>query len=118
MARNRVEELESKVAELESTVQGLTEELVEANERIRDLEAELEPEPASGSGFEAADRRRVVDPEEFAEEFDAPEGADRVGEAADDAGETASGVDTDKNEDHQTEDERTESDPGDDIIIA
>lgn len=44
---NRVEELESKVAELESTVDGLTEELVEAKERIRELEAELESDPSS-----------------------------------------------------------------------
>ncbi|MEF8830842.1 MAG: hypothetical protein V5A23_04815 [Halobacteriales archaeon] len=35
---NRVEQLEKRVRELEATVQGLTEELVEANERIRQLE--------------------------------------------------------------------------------
>ncbi len=44
MSRNRVEQLESTVAELESTVEGLTEELVEAKERIRILEAELDTE--------------------------------------------------------------------------
>lgn len=36
--RNRITELERNVDELESTVRGLTEELVEANQRIRDLE--------------------------------------------------------------------------------
>lgn len=41
---NRVEELESRVQELEATVRGLTEELVEANERIRELESEHETE--------------------------------------------------------------------------
>lgn len=45
MSRNRVEQLESSVTELESTVEGLTEELVEAKERIRVLEAELDTEP-------------------------------------------------------------------------
>lgn len=39
---NRVEELESRVQELEATVRGLTEELVEANERIRTLESRHE----------------------------------------------------------------------------
>ena len=41
---NRVEELESKVAELEATVDGLTEELVETRERLRSLESEHEIE--------------------------------------------------------------------------
>ncbi|WP_222919780.1 hypothetical protein [Natrinema sp. SYSU A 869] len=42
MSNNRVEQLESTVAELESTVEGLTDELIEAKERIRVLEAELD----------------------------------------------------------------------------
>lgn len=45
---NRVEELESRVSELESTVRGLTEELVEANERIRTLEARTEEDEDLG----------------------------------------------------------------------
>jgi predicted nucleic acid-binding Zn-ribbon protein len=57
---NRVEELESRVKELEATVRGLTEELVEANERIRALESELEDE---------AD----VEPEEIGVESHTPE---------------------------------------------
>ncbi len=44
MSKNRVETLEATVTELESTVDGLTEELVEAKERIRVLEAELDAE--------------------------------------------------------------------------
>jgi len=35
---NRVEELESQVAELQAAVDGLTEELVETRERLRQLE--------------------------------------------------------------------------------
>jgi predicted nucleic acid-binding Zn-ribbon protein len=57
---NRVEELESRVEVLEATVRGLTEELVEANERIRALESELEDE---------AD----VEPEEIGVESHTPE---------------------------------------------
>jgi uncharacterized coiled-coil protein SlyX len=37
---NRVEELESQVAELQAAVDGLTEELVETRERLRRLESE------------------------------------------------------------------------------
>ncbi|MCU4752763.1 hypothetical protein OB919_12385 [Halobacteria archaeon AArc-curdl1] len=44
MSKNRVERLEATVKELESTVEGLTEELVESKERIRVLEAELDAE--------------------------------------------------------------------------
>ncbi|WP_299334447.1 DUF7518 family protein [Haloplanus sp.] len=36
---NRVEELESQIAELQAAVDGLTEELVETRERLRKLEA-------------------------------------------------------------------------------
>lgn len=42
MPANRVEELERSVEELRSTVEGVTDELVEAKERIRVLEAELD----------------------------------------------------------------------------
>jgi len=41
---NRVEELELTVSELESTVDGLTEELVETKERVRTLEEVLQRE--------------------------------------------------------------------------
>ncbi|WP_435069220.1 DUF7518 family protein [Haloplanus sp. C73] len=37
---NRVEELESQVAELQAAVDGLTEELVETRERLRQLESD------------------------------------------------------------------------------
>ncbi len=42
---NSREELRRRVDELESTVRGLTQELVEANERIRQLEEEHEETP-------------------------------------------------------------------------
>ena len=40
MSGNRVEELETRVNELEATVNGLTEELVETRDRLRELEAD------------------------------------------------------------------------------
>lgn len=43
MAGNRVDQLEEKVQELEATVNGLTDELVETKERLRALEEEVEP---------------------------------------------------------------------------
>lgn len=63
---NRVAELESTVAQLRATVDGLRDELVDANERIRSLEAELDrlstaveadeptPEPRSDGGEDAS----------------------------------------------------------------
>lgn len=86
---NRVEELENRVAELEATVQGLTEELVEANDRIRQLEAALgggvdvdvtggdEEMAAEPSTFESTDHAEVerADPDH---DIEAAEDNDRV----------------------------------------
>lgn len=41
---NRVEELETRVKELEASVTGLTDELLECKERLRTLEDEVDPE--------------------------------------------------------------------------
>ena len=103
MPGNRVEELEATVSELESTVTGLTEERVEAKERIRDLEAELEPDPADGSQFPQAEPEEVK------------AAASRAEETAADVEEP---VDRSKNEPPESEDETAESESGDDIIIA
>ena len=53
---NQVDELEEDVEELKATVQGLTEELVEAHERIRQIERALagDPETAREVAREAA----------------------------------------------------------------
>ena len=42
MCPNRVEELESRVKELEASVEGLTDELVECKVRIRELEVAVD----------------------------------------------------------------------------
>lgn len=53
---DRVRELETTISELQSTVRGLTEELVETKDRLRELEAELDVEA------ERTDGGAVVDP--------------------------------------------------------
>lgn len=95
MSRNRVEELEATVAELQSTVEGLTEELVESKERIRVLEAELDTESPT-----RVPSRRGEDTEEAE--------PDDVAEAA---------AEADKGDEPQEEDEADES-GADDIIVA
>ena len=100
MSNNRVEQLESTVAELESTVEGLTDELIEAKERIRVLEAELDTETPT----------RVPDRRNEAEEGKTAEAdPDDVAEAAEAA--------TDVEDGDSTGDE-TEDSVGDDIIVA
>ena len=42
MCGNRVEELESRVQELEASVEGLTDELVECKVRLRELESAVD----------------------------------------------------------------------------
>ncbi|MFD1640658.1 DUF7518 family protein [Halohasta litorea] len=50
---NRVDDLESEIAELRAAVNGLTEELVETKARVRELETEAEE--AEDDGFAEAD---------------------------------------------------------------
>ena len=104
MSKNRVEQLESTVTELESTVAGLTDELIEAKERIRVLEAELDtetptrvPERRASESAADADDRAAKPPE--ADSTD-------VAEAAADAE-----ADTDSTEE-------AEDSGSDDIIVA
>jgi hypothetical protein len=44
MSGNRVEELEARVRELQATVDGLTDELLETKERLRTIEEEVDPD--------------------------------------------------------------------------
>lgn len=44
MCGNRVEELETRVQELEASVEGLTDELVECKVRLRELESAVDDE--------------------------------------------------------------------------
>ncbi|MCU4926861.1 hypothetical protein OB905_12875 [Halobacteria archaeon AArc-dxtr1] len=115
MSNNRVEVLESTVAELESTVEGLTEELVEAKERIRVLEAELDAETPTRVPERRSDGSEAVgDLVESAEIESADGPADDGGAEADDEATDdldAAGEDTDAAD--EAEDSGT-----DDIIVA
>ena len=102
MSKNRVEKLEATVAELESTVEGLTDELVESKERIRVLEAELDTETPT----RVPERRGRT--EETASESDTQEAA------PDDVAEATADADV---EDETTTDEAEDS-GSDDIIVA
>lgn len=113
MPRNRVEKLESTVAELESAVEGLTEELVESKERIRVLEEALDTRPPS----RVPERRQIA-------AHGTPEAApDDVAAATADAEveATTTGADVDANADGARDgdapDEAQES-RTDDIIVA
>jgi uncharacterized coiled-coil protein SlyX len=79
---DRVDELEDRVAELEATVRGLTEELVDASERIRTLEAELDRTPSTAELREGREEAPVEPADETADRDDeAPKSA---GDDADD----------------------------------
>lgn len=91
----------ARLSELEATVNGLTQELVEANERIRTLEAELEEEGSKT----AADGSGVLAPEE------------RNGHNGSGDGGTSSGGSTKGKSDDRQADEEAGSDL-DDIIVA
>jgi uncharacterized coiled-coil protein SlyX len=98
MPGNRVDRLEQQVQELEATVEGLTEELVEANERIRQLEEALAGDEESSSSSNSAtpdptgtDAVELADAETFEDGNDggSPDGVDddleRQFEVADEA---------------------------------
>ncbi len=78
MSKNRVERLEATVHELESTVEGLTEELVESKERIRVLEAELDTDTPT----RVPERRATTIELEAEEDEDTPEAAQNDVDAA------------------------------------
>ena len=92
MAGNRVDELEAKVQELEATVDGLTDELVETKERLHALEDDAD------------------------ESYDILE-TGSTGEATGDAADAAEAADVDDVNPDEAEGEDN-SGSGDDIIVA
>ncbi|WP_338741375.1 DUF7518 family protein [Haloplanus salilacus] len=97
---NRVEELESRVAQLEAAVDGLTEELVETRERLSKLEAD-----------EGVDNTRTPDRRE-SPDLDADADADAGTESV------ASEPDAESEADAETESEDDSDSDGNDIIVA
>jgi hypothetical protein len=104
MCGNRVEELESRVNELEASVEGLTDELVECKVRLRELENAVDTD----LGFSADDSEASSD-----------SAADHGPTGAAPAGRQGP-ADTHKAEADKTEDNREESeaDSETDIIVA
>ena len=112
---NRVEDLERQVAELQAAVNGLTEELVEMKERVRQLEDErsvaVEPNAAATSESET----------------DAPAGEPAHDSETDDAATASGGERTTHSDDHvdvfesveESSDDAAErgTAEGDDVIV-
>ena len=103
---NRVEELESTVAELQAAVDGLTEELVETRERLRQLEEAQAPDKSTRA-VESAHAERV-DAAPEPDEEPAPEQ-----EAAPDADEQQTDADA-----SAADDEDADAAGDDEIIVA
>jgi len=108
---NRVDELESEIAELRAAVNGLTEELVETKARVRELESDAEAEADAGEdGFVEAD---PVDANETTKSDDHVEVVEQ--ESSDETGASSFEADNPDESETSTDDETTESG---DIIIA
>ncbi|ESP87474.1 DUF7518 family protein [Candidatus Halobonum tyrrellensis] len=109
---NRVEDLETQVAQLQAAVDGLTEELVETKERLRQLESATDLEPSTET--ESAHAEFVAN--------DPADGGDDADDAASDA-DAADATASDEANPAESEegaddgDEETES-GSDDIIVA
>jgi len=78
----RVDELERQVAELEATVKGLTEELVDRTERIRQLEAQHDLNATPDDGGDGEPERTAADADEA--KGSETEGEDGSGDSEDD----------------------------------
>lgn len=107
---NRVEELESKVSELQAAVNGLTEELVETKERVRELEEQrgvtvdadaTEADEGEDSSVETGSTAEIIEPTPGAEE----------------TGQVDDGTDDEANSEEEEAD-ATGEDEESDIIVA
>jgi hypothetical protein len=116
MCGNRVEELEELVKELEASVEGLTDELVECKVRIRELENTVDEQ----KGFGADEPARDSAPE--------PTDSDPEGETSTEDEILTPGADTskpdgtnevdNKEEAEAASDSESDEDSGSDIIVA
>jgi TolA-binding protein len=103
MSGNRVEELEARVRELQATVDGLTDELLETKERLRAVEEEVDPD---------LDMDIIEGQPPRAPDTQTNDGDDQSAPADD--GEAEAPADADKGE----ESEDGDTDSADDIIVA
>lgn len=112
---NRVEELELTVSELESTVDGLTEELVETKERVRTLEEVLQRE--LDAELPPRDDDAEDGPAREAEPDDVRAAAAEAETDAEEPTDPAPEVEADKHADADADDDSDDSEL-DDIIVA
>lgn len=126
MGDNSVEQLEQRVAELEATVRGLTDELVDTTERLRQLE---NAKRSTNNGSRSGSPQTSSSPGGDAGETDSPPAPDAtaahpVENSADDDGAL---VDADGRVEGKTQErdvtsedsaETGETDDSDDIIVA
>lgn len=103
---NRVDELESRVRELEATISGLTDELVETRERLHALEDEIGPEMDILEGKPTRSEAQT--------DAQVDGGAE---EPTDDSAEDEAAAEEAKAEGDEAEDD-ADSGSGDDIIVA
>jgi len=133
MCGNRVEELEARVKELEASVEGLTDELVECKVRLRELEntvdedtgfgADAHKSASGGTPDRTGDSETAPESEPEPEPEEADDGGDIiVPETGADRSNTEAPDGADREEagaDEETETESEESDDsGSDIIVA
>ncbi|ELZ35919.1 DUF7518 family protein [Halorubrum tebenquichense] len=116
---NRVEDLERQVAELQAAVNGLTEELVEMKERVRQLEDErsvpVEAEAAgAAAGSETAATEAAAEPAAADDATEQVSGGERTTHSDDhvDVFESVEG-----SSDGASADDAAASDDGDDVIV-
>lgn len=125
---NRVEELEQQVAELRAVVDGLTEELVETKERLSQLEASTDAsEGETGTDDHREQAHVEFVPNQAPEEHTEYVGRDGTvetseeGETAQSDAQTAARGDGGRppeQTDSGSASDETDSDDGDDIIVA
>jgi len=135
MCGNRVEELESRVQELEASVRGLTDELVECKVRLRELEdAESEDDllaehaaktVSDETDADEAASERTDTTDEPAASTESPAGApdDAETDAGTDHPELSDGTEVMHAEEQagdtsNTDDDESQDDTGTDIIVA
>lgn len=118
---NRVEDLETQVAQLQAAVDGLTEELVETKERLRQLEsaADLEAStetraasadfPSDGSSGDGSTDDRSTDDGSTVDAADASPPAEAASDGSDEANPA---------EDEGESDDGDDAEESDDIIVA
>lgn len=104
---NRVEELESQVAELQAAVDGLTEELVETRERLRQLESN-----------EGVDNTRTPERRDSSATVEADPSEPETETTAEPEPESEPAPEADAEADAEADTEDDDGSDGNDIIVA